>query len=122
MSAEEDFLLLSIDRNLIGVTDALRGPVTNRDEALRLVIGYHHLLTADVQRDANSLHEQMLNLIPDFELAYTAADSAEITHVMSEIDLRLATISEIHAAHFNREVLELLTDAYMLILPTFGDK
>ena len=41
---------------------------------------------------------------------------------MSEIDLRLAAIQDVHAQQYTRDVIGLLTEAYQLILPTFGDE
>ena len=41
---------------------------------------------------------------------------------MSEIDLRLAAIQDVHAQKYTQDVVGLLTEAYQLILPTFGDE
>ena len=120
--AEDDELLLSIEGNLIGLSAAFDSLPLNRQEATILAHEYHRLLPEGLREDVESLHEQILKLIPDFEVAYAAADSAEITHVMSEIDSRWAAIQEVHRQTYTNEVVSLLYEAYQLILPTFGDE
>ena len=89
---------------------------------MRLIGTYHQLLDIEVRSEVEALHRQIMNFIPGFEVAYTAADSAEIAHIMSEIDLRLATLQNVHAQNYTQDVVELLSEAYQLILPTFGDE
>ena len=120
--AEDEFVILTIDGNLIGPIEPIGDRINSAQEATRLINAYHQLLTPTVQIKVASLHEQMLEFIPGFEVAYTAADSAEFSHLMSEIDLRLASIQEVHAQQYTRDVIGLLTEAYQLILPTFGDE
>jgi len=119
--AEEDFELLTLDSHLIGLIEPPGVELDGAQQASNLIRIYHSQLTAAVRVEVEALHEGMLKLIPSFEVAYTAADSAEIAHVMSEIDLRLAAIQEIHALRYTIEAVDLLTSAYQLILPTFGD-
>ena len=122
LSAEDDPLVLSIEGNLIGLTAPFDGDIGDREEALLLVNAYHQLLPPAALAQIVPLHDQILRLIPDFQVAYAAADSAEITHVMSEIDMRLAAMQKIYAREFTQEVTGLLRDAYQLILPGFGDE
>ena len=118
---EDEFVILTIDGNLIGPIEPIGDRINRAQEATRLISAYHQLLTPAVQIEVASLHEQILEFIPGFEVAYTAADSAEFSHLMSEIDLRLAAIQDVHAQQYTRDVIDLLTEAYQLILPTFGD-
>ena len=120
--AEDEFLLLTIGGNLIGPIEPLGDSIDDAQQASQLISAYHQLLTRQLQIEVASLHEQMLKLVPGFEVAYTAADSAEVAHVMSEIDLRLAAIQEVHAQKYTQDVIGLLAEAYQMILPTFGDK
>ena len=120
--AEDEFVILTIDGNLIGPIEPIGDRINSAQEATRLISAYHQLLTPAVQIEVASLHEQILEFIPGFEVAYTAADSAEFSHLMSEIDLRLAAIQDVHAQKYTRDVIGLLTEAYQLILPTFGDE
>lgn len=120
--AEDDLVILTIDGNLIGPIEPIGDSIINVQQATRLISTYHQLLTTQVQMEIASLHDQILEFIPGFEVAYTAADSAEFSHLMSEMDLRLAAIQEIHAQKYTQDVVGLLTEAYQLILPTFGDE
>ena len=119
---EDEFVILTIDGNLIGPIEPIGDRINSAQEATRLISAYHQLLTPAVQIEVASLHEQILEFIPGFEVAYTAADSAEFSHLMSEIDLRLVAIQDVHAQQYTRDVIDLLTEAYQLILPTFGDE
>ena len=120
--AEDEFVILTIDGNLIGPIEPIGDRINSAQQATRLISAYHQLLTPAVQIEVASLHEQILEFIPGFEVAYTAADSAEFSHLMSEIDLRLAAIQDVHAQQYTLDVIGLLTEAYQLILPTFGDE
>jgi hypothetical protein len=120
--AEDEFVILTIEGNLIGPIEPIGNRINSAQEATRLISAYHQLLTPATQIEVASLHEQILEFIPGFEVAYTAADSAEFSHLMSEIDLRLAAIQDVHAQQYTRDVIGLLTEAYQLILPTFGDE
>jgi hypothetical protein len=120
--AEDEFVILTIDGNLIGPIEPIGDRINSAQEATRLISAYHQLLTPAVQIEVASLHEQILEFIPGFEVAYTAADSAEFSHLMSEIDLHLAAIQDVHAQQYTRDVIGLLTEAYQLILPTLGDE
>jgi hypothetical protein len=120
--AEDEFVILTIDGNLIGPIEPIGERINSAQEATRLISAYHQLLHPAAQIEVASLQAQILKFIPGFEVAYTAADSAEFSHLMSEIDLRLAAIQDVHAQQFTRDVIGLLTEAYQLILPTFGDE
>lgn len=122
LAAEDDVLLLTIEGNLIGLTEPFDGEIADRGAALRLANAYHRLLPEAALSQIEPLHAELLRLIPDFQVAYAAADSAEITDVMSEIDACLAAMQEIYAQEYTSEVIELLSEAYQLILPTFGDE
>ncbi|PCI78954.1 MAG: hypothetical protein COB20_05960 [SAR86 cluster bacterium] len=120
--AEDDFVILTINGDLIGPIEPIGDRIDNAQQASRLISAYHQLLSAQVQMEVASLHEQILEFIPGFEVAYTASDSAEFSHLMSEIDLRLAAIQDVHAQKYTQDVIGLLSEAYQLILPTFGDE
>ena len=120
--AEDEFVILTIDNNLIGPVEQIGERIDNAQQAARLINIYHQLLARQALREVTSLHKQMLEFLPGFEVAYTAADSAEFSHLMSEIDLRLAAIQGIHRKEYTQEVVGLLSKAYKLLLPTFGEE
>lgn len=102
-------MILTIEGNRIGPIEPIEDRIDNAQQATRLISAYHQLLTTAQQMQVASLHEQILEFIPGFEVAYTAADSAadsaadtaadsaEFSHLMSEIDLRLAAIHDVNA-------------------------
>jgi hypothetical protein len=120
--AENDIQLLTIEGNLIGLSETFDSTIVDRQDAVRLVHEYHRLLPEDLRTDVESLHQQILKLLPDFEVAYAAADSAEITHVMSEIDSRWASIQGVHRQTYTLAVVSLLNEAYQLLLPAFDEE
>lgn len=122
IGAEDEITLLTFDDNLIGAIENMGADIDSAQQAPVLIDAYHQLLTKEVQAEVSLLHEELVKLIPGFEVAYTAADSAEIAHIMSEMDLRLAAMRVIHIQHYTQEVVEQLTEAYRSILPTFGDE
>ena len=120
--AENDIQLLTIEGNLIRLSETFDSTIVDRQDAVRLVHEYHRLLPEDLRTDVESLHQQILKLLPDFEVAYAAADSAEITHVMSEIDSRWASIQVVHRQTYALAVVSLLNEAYQLLLPAFDEE
>ncbi len=122
LGAEDETVLLRIEGDLIGLIEPFDGAIADREQALRLANAYYQLLPPDALAQIAPLHDQVLALIPDFEVAYAAADSAEISDVMSEIDMRLAAMQKIYVREYTQEVTVLLISAYQLILPGFGDK
>jgi len=120
--AEDEIVLLNLDDKRIGQIEPIADNIVDAKQAMRLIGAYHQLLDIEVRTEVEALHRQIINFIPGFEVAYTAADSAEIAHIMSEIDLRLATLQNVHAQNYTQDVVDLLSEAYQLILPTFGDE
>jgi len=120
--AEDELVLLKIDGDRIGPIENLDDRIDNAQQATGLINAYHLLLAAKARAKVESLHGEILTFLPGFEVAYKAADSAEIDHLMSEIDLRLAAIQDVHAQKYTQDVISLLNEAYQLILPTFGDE
>jgi len=120
--AEDEVVLLRINGDLIGLAPMVGEELVDKEQALRLIDDYYSLLAPEALRRVETLHREILGLIPDFEVAYAAADSAEITHVMSEIDLRLAALQQVYATNYTQEVTALLQKAYRLILPGLGEE
>lgn len=107
-AADEELTLLSIAGDLIGKVESL-----DSDANPERIIDTYYALLLDAQRlHVESLHRQLIKLMPDYEVAFTAADSAEITEVKSDIDALWAEIRTVHAHYFAPEVVELLNAAY----------
>ena len=107
-SAEDELTLLSIEGNLIGKIAAL----DPRIQTEQLIHSYYLLLPDALRTEVESLRRQLIDLMPFYEVAFTAADSAEITEVKSDIDVVWAGIRTVHAQNFTPEVSALLNAAY----------
>lgn len=110
-AAEDELSLLTLEGDLIGKLPeqlGTRGVVDPR----KTIQAYYALLPAQVRADLEAQHSALLALIPDYDVAFTAADSAEITEVKSDLDALWASIRAIHQQHFTTEVTGLLDSAY----------
>lgn len=107
-AAEAELTLLTIEGHLIGRIESL---AADADSDI-LINAYYALLAPEVRLRAESMHAMLVDLIPDYEVAFIAADSAEITEVKFDIDVIWAGVRTLHASHFTREVAALLNTAY----------
>ncbi len=108
LDAAEDIQLLTLGGDLIGVlpdTDAATQPS-------ELIARYYAELDDDEQLEVASLRRSLLDLIPDYEVAFAAADTAEVNSVLSEVAYRWAVLRTFHAAHFTPEVCATVEHAY----------
>ncbi len=107
-SAEAELTLLTLEGDLIGRIEALDAD----SDSEVLIQAYYALLLPEIRLEAETLHTGLIDLIPNYEVAFIAADSAEITEVKFDIDVLWAGVRTLHALHFTREVAELLDTAY----------
>ena len=107
-SAEEEFSLLILEANLIAEIEGQQAGLSPG----QIINSYYSLLDEDAAATAN-LHRRELNsLNPRYEVAYRAADSAELAELMDEISFHWGAIKSIHSKHFIRSVQMLLSTAY----------
>lgn len=107
-SAEEE-LFLTIEGNLIDRADLL-----DEDSSADLVIStYYELLPRDANEDISTRRDRLERLQPDYEVAYLAADSAEMAEIREKIDEQWAVIQSIHRYFFTTQVVEILNQAYI---------
>lgn len=106
-SAEE--VLLIIEGDLID-----RIELIDEDSDADLVITvYYDLLPDDARANIEILRGRLERLQPDYEVAYLAADSAEMTEVRDQIDDQWAVIQAIHLYYFTARVVDILNQAYI---------
>ena len=110
-AAEEELLLLTIEGDLVGKIETL----ASGDDSAVIINSYYGLLPEEARSKLRILRRQLASLIPDYEVAYTASDSAELSEVIDEIDLLWATIRTLHAQGFTSEVVSLLNEAYSAV-------
>ena len=106
--AAEDTQLLTISGNLIDVPDSL-----DKEAAPASVIEqyYGELNSAD-RKQAMALQQELARLIPNYEIAFAAADTAEMNSVLSNIAYRWAVLRTFHAEHFTDAARADLFKAY----------
>jgi len=115
-AAEEEFILLSIEGDLIGKIESVQEGM----DPLHILNAYYALLATEVRTDLETLRDQLSALVPDYEVAFTAADSAELSEVMDEIDRLWGFTRTIHGQEFTLEVIKVLDQVYNSIFPLSG--
>lgn len=107
-ATDEELILLTIEGHLIGKLESL----DEANDAALIINAYYDFLPEAVHTEIEALRLQLSELIPDYEVAFTAADSAELVNVMDDFDVRWTVIRTIHAQNFTLEVVEILNKAY----------
>ena len=111
-AAEDEQTLLTLEGDRISALPEkpdIQGSAINPAQTIQ---AYYALLQADVRQDLETVQNALLALIPDYDVAFAAADSAEITEVKSDLDVIWADIRTIHRKYFTAEVARLLDTAY----------
>lgn len=107
-SAEEEFRLLLLESNLIAEIEIQQAD----DNPEKIINSYYGLLDKDAQSRINFHRTELISLSPRYEVAYEAADSAELAELMDKISFHWGTIKNLHAQYFVRDVQVLLSTAY----------
>ena len=107
-AAEED-LLLSISGDLIDVVKT----VGEDTEPAIIIDTYYSELENTAKEEAASLRRNLTRLIPNYEIAYAAADTAEMNSVLSEVGYHWAVLRTFHAKHFTDQARAELYRAYV---------
>lgn len=118
LAAEDTLTLLTIEGNLIGKMDSLE----NEEDANTVISAYYEQLPPAVLTEIELLRRQLEKLVPDYDVAFTAADSAEITEVKSDINVSWSAIRAIHAHEFTQEVVDILNEAYKNVYHLIGQE
>ena len=114
-AAEED-TVLTITGHLIDRMESL-----DRDtDAATLIRRYYALLPASAAEQAHSLQERLAGLIPDYQVAYEAADTAELNNVLSDMTRLWAALRTLHAREFTSAAIAELSSAYNRLYPTLA--
>lgn len=114
-AAEEEAPLLTISGNLIDVIDSL----SEESDPAAVIEAYYLELDSALREQANDLQRKLANLIPDYEIAFAAADTAEVNSVLSNIAYRWAVLRTFHAEHFTdaarAELFRAYNELYLLL-------
>lgn len=107
--AAEDTQLLSITGDQIDVLETV-----DEDTKPSVVIdSYYRKLSKSDQQQAAELKQDLISLIPNYEIAFAAADTAEMNSVLSKVAFRWAVLRTFHAEHFTDPARAALYSAYV---------
>ncbi len=112
-AAEPEPILLSIEGHLVGRIESL----STADDPALVIRAYYDLIPKEQKEILERRRESLASLLPAYRVAFTAADSAELAQVVSDIDTQWAAILAIHAREFTREVQQILIVAYGKVYP-----
>lgn len=107
--AAEDTQLLSITGDLIDVLET----VDEHTEPSVVIESYYRELSKSDQQQAAELKQDLISLIPNYEIAFAAADTAEMNSVLSKVAFRWAVLRTFHAEHFTDPARAALYSAYI---------
>lgn len=113
--AAEETPLLTIGGNLIDAIDSLNAET----DPASVIEAYYNELSSNDRKQAQSLQRDLARLIPDYEVAFAAADTAEVNSVLSNITYRWAVLRTFHAEHFTEaargELFRAYNELYLLL-------
>ncbi len=112
-AAEPEPILLSIEGHLVGRIESL----VDADNPARVISAYYDLIPEEQKDSLERRRESLTSLLPAYRVAFTAADSAELAQVVSDIETQWTAILTIHAQEFTREVQQILIVAYGEVYP-----
>jgi len=113
-AADSEVIFLTIEDNLLERIEL----ISEDSDPETIIASYYNLLPITVNQELTNRQQDLEKLLPDYEVAYLAADSAEMAEVRSEMDLKWAKILVLHFEFFNAEVMRILNTAYVA---KFGD-
>ena len=113
-AADNEVIFLTIEGNLLERVEL----ISEDSDPETIIASYYDLLPVPVGQEIKNRQQDLEKLLPDYEVAYLAADSAEMAEVRSEIDSKWARILVLHSEFFSAEVMLILNTAYVA---KFGD-
>ena len=108
LAAEKDVILLSIEGNLLGRIEL---PSEDSDPQT-IITSYYDILPFSANIEITDSQSALEQFLPDYKVAYLAADSAEMAELRYKIDSKWAKISGLHFQFFTSEVISILNTAY----------
>ena len=106
-AAEEEILLL-FSGNRVG----LLTNDGNEPGAEELIRRYYALLAAPAQEKLKTLQMQLANRMEDYEVAFAAADTAEVNEIYADLSRSWAEIQLIHYEEYTDAAMGELQNAY----------
>lgn len=82
---------------------------------------YYSLLDRSPAAEASAALADLARLVGDFEVAFGAADTAEVNNVISDIARRWAMLRTLHARYYSPEAIADLEGAYRTLFPILDE-
>ena len=101
--------MLTIEGNLFERIELL----SDESEPSSIIKSYYRLLPDAANQEITERQNELEKLLPNYEVAYLAADSAEMAEVRTIMDDKWAKIRLLHFQFFNTEVISILNKAYV---------
>ncbi|MCI5105097.1 MAG: hypothetical protein MRY76_00120 [Pseudomonadales bacterium] len=111
--AAEDEITLFLDDGRIGLDESLPAD----SSATELIEHYYHRIPAAKGERLLVLRQRLAGLMPDYEVAFTAADTAEVNSILSAVTRHWSAILGLHDELFTPDLALLLRDAYGQLYP-----
>lgn len=106
--AEEELTLLTITGDLIGELESIQG-IENPNV---IITAYYAELSGEARAELVALRRRMDRRLEDYQVAYTAADTAEINETLDDLSFYWASMRTIHAQKFTEAAFQQLSAAY----------
>lgn len=109
----QELTLRSIGKGLIDEMESVGADIT----ANSMIQVYYQLLPQSIQVVLQEYDDVLADLLVDYDVAHTAADSAEVTEVITDMNTVWIQIQNIHSESFTPAVIQILHDAYSELYP-----
>lgn len=113
IAAEPEPPILRITGNLIDEIQEL----DQETDANKVIDAYYSRLDTDTKNEAYALRDDLAALVPDYEVAFNSADTAELNNVVSDFALVWAKIRTLHAREFTPAARRQLRHTYERLFP-----
>ena len=107
-TAEEEYTLLTISGDLIGELDS----TVNSDNPNTIIAAYYTQLEDESRAELVALRRRMDRRLEDYQVAYTAADTAEINEILDDLSFYWASMRTIHAQEYSEGAISQLHAAF----------
>lgn len=112
LAAEDEFTLF-LDDGRIGLDESLPAD----SSAAELIEHYYGLIPVAKAERLLDLRQRLARLMPDYEVAFTAADTAEVNAILSAVTRHWSAILGLHDELFTPDLALQLRDAYGKLYP-----
>lgn len=114
-AAEETVLLITGDRIPV------LSPVDDSLPPGQRIDRYYVLLDDSLAAEATATLADLAGLVKNFDVAFAAADTAEVNNVISDIARRWAMLRTLHARYFSPAAIAELEGAYRALFPILDE-